>query len=596
MRRDDDLAAQDLGEGGGHRVVVRRPPLEIDRLADLPAAHHAVQVIHDDRVRQSRHEVVLPRATVEIVVQVLLHEYGAPLPHPDGGVRGESHFRELSLDPDPEALRLLLEERPGPGGARVVHREIGDHAVFEADELGVLPADLEDRIDRRVEIAPADEGGAGLVGRDLVLNRVGADQLADQLPAGPGGPHAADRDRVAELVPQLLQPVGHHLHGSPLRSDVDLLEKVSIPIRHREVRGDRPDVDAEEDLGPAGRLRRRLDAVAKEDDVLRREGGPRRERARFRLPGGRTLRDSRRLSSRALRGRRRRAEGAHVGETARHHDILRGKSEGVADRPDDPGVLEQAADQCDLGDGVLPLVDAALEVARDRVAQPFQDLLRGVPFLLGVDHVALGEHGAAARDPRRARGVGDHLADLLHLKLHPVGLLVDERPRARRAVAVRIVILDGEETRVAGRLEADHLGVLPAHLEDRADLRVRRRDGFDEAAEVVLVRRPDERRELPAAPTGDRDRPHVPLPEDRDPPAQALRDLPHRIAEETVVRKVVPLPRAGERHAFRIEKRSAQFRGEFRRTFRQKQGKLHADRADVDAQVQVASPPSGLWA
>src|SRR5512143_785848 len=91
------------------------------------------------------------------------------------------------------------------------------------------------------------------------------------------------------------EPVGHHLHGTALRSDVDFLEEISVPVRHREIRGDRSDVDAEEDLGPALRLRRRLDAVAEEDDILRREGRPRGKRALLRLLHGQALRDPRPL-------------------------------------------------------------------------------------------------------------------------------------------------------------------------------------------------------------------------------------------------------------------------------------------------------------
>jgi hypothetical protein len=45
-----------------------------------------------------------------------------------------------------QLLGLLLEEAAGARGAGLVHGEVDDHAVLEADELGVLPADLEDRV------------------------------------------------------------------------------------------------------------------------------------------------------------------------------------------------------------------------------------------------------------------------------------------------------------------------------------------------------------------------------------------------------------------------------------------------------------------
>ncbi len=96
------------------------------------------------------------------------------------------------------------------------------------------------------------------------------------------------------------------------------------------------------------------------------------------------------------------------------------------------------------GRGSLPLGDGRAEVARDRLAQPAQDFGRKIPLLLGVDHVALCEDGAAPRDLRRAFGAAGDPSDLLDVVLQASGLLVEERSRARRAVAVRLVVDDPE--------------------------------------------------------------------------------------------------------------------------------------------------------
>ena len=53
------------------------------------------------------------------------------------------------------------------------------------------------------------------------------------------------------------------------------------------------------------------------------------------------------------------------------------------------------------------LHDGALEIARHGVAQAAQDLGGRVALLLRVDHVALGEHRAAAGDARGAAGRAD---------------------------------------------------------------------------------------------------------------------------------------------------------------------------------------------
>ena len=69
-------------------------------------------------------------------------------PKARGLLRGESQFGELALDGDAQLLGLFFEERAGAGGAGFVHGEVDDDAVVEADELRVLAADFEDRVDR----------------------------------------------------------------------------------------------------------------------------------------------------------------------------------------------------------------------------------------------------------------------------------------------------------------------------------------------------------------------------------------------------------------------------------------------------------------
>ena len=113
-------------------------------------------------------------------------------PRRTGRLGRQGQLGELPDDVDAQLLGLLLEEGAGAGGAGLVHGEVDHDAVLQADELGVLAADLEDGVGHPVDQLAADEGGAGLVGGDLVVDGVGADQLADQLAAGAGGGHAQD--------------------------------------------------------------------------------------------------------------------------------------------------------------------------------------------------------------------------------------------------------------------------------------------------------------------------------------------------------------------------------------------------------------------
>ena len=162
-----------------------------------------------------------------------------------GCLEASARLGEFALDADAQLLRLLFQERAGAGGAGFVHGEIDDDAFFQADELRILAADLEDGIDRLHAELLADVGGAGLVGRDLVVDRVGADQFADQFAAAAGGADAADVEPVADLLLDLLQPGGDHLDGAALRAQVDLVEQFAVVVDDHQVGGDRADVDAQ---------------------------------------------------------------------------------------------------------------------------------------------------------------------------------------------------------------------------------------------------------------------------------------------------------------------------------------------------------------
>ena len=71
----------------------------------------------------------------------------------------------------------------------------------------------------------ADEVGAGLVGGDLVVDHVGAEELADELAARAGGAHAEHADAVAELVADVGEALASTTStGRASRLGVDLLD------------------------------------------------------------------------------------------------------------------------------------------------------------------------------------------------------------------------------------------------------------------------------------------------------------------------------------------------------------------------------------
>ena len=148
---------------------------------------------------------------------------------------------------------------------------------------------------------------------------------------------------------------------------------------------------------------------------------------------------------------------------------------------------------------------AALEVLRDRAAQPAENLGRRAALLLRVDHVGLGEDRAAARDARR-RALGPHdVAHLLDRVAHPRRLLIEERPGAGRALAAAVVVGDQRRPARRHRLQAEVARTLAADLEHRPDVRVERGHHVRGGLELVLVVDAEDAGDRPAARAGDAD-------------------------------------------------------------------------------------------
>ncbi len=181
------------------------------------------------------------------------------------------------------------------------------------------------------------------------------------------------------------------------------------------------------------------------------------------------------------------ADGAEGVVVLRHDQRARIPAESGLERLHNPSVRRHSAYETDLGDDLLALGDRALEIARDRIAQAFEDFLGGKTLLLGVDHVALGEHGAAAGNLRGALGGEDDVADLFDLEKQPPRLLIQESARAGGAIAVGLVVGNAKPAIGSMPVKANVLGVLPAHLKQGVHLRKQQLDRFGEGPEFVLL-------------------------------------------------------------------------------------------------------------
>ncbi len=341
------------------------------------------------------------------------------------------------------------------------------------------------------------------MGGDLVGDAVGAAELADELAAGTGRADAQKVDARADLVVDVDETLGDHFHGARVGLGVDLLDDAALVVDHHEVRGDRADVDAHVGVDDAavGAEVERLRHVAEQDDLVHAE------RLGDREIGGRQTAGVERAHSGARvlvvgldeRG----ADGAQRRMELRHEEIALLEIEGLLQGLHGAPVGRDPADERDGRLHDLALGDRALEVAHHGVAEPAQDFGRLVPLLLGVDHVRLREHAAAAGDARRFAGIEDDVADVLDVVEEAARLLVHEGARAGGAVAVGLVVGDAGAARLVAGLQTDELGRLAAHLEDGLRLGMQRGDTARDGLELVLEARLERLADEPAAGAGD---------------------------------------------------------------------------------------------
>ncbi len=110
-----------------------------------------------------------------------------------------------------------------------------------------------------------------------------------------------------------------------------------------------------------------------------------------------------------------------------------------------------------------PFEDRRDKGPSQREAEAVGDLLGGSPLLLKVDHVALGEHRAAARDRRAPLRALCQGAELVEIHLEPARLLLEKRPRAGGTGAVEGKVLNSPRS-----VDENPLRELAAQVDDRA--------------------------------------------------------------------------------------------------------------------------------
>ena len=111
-------------------------------------------------------------------------------------------------DVDLQLLGLFFQERSGSGGADLVHFEVRNRTVVDADVLGILPADLENGVNFRI----VDDGCRSL-GRDFVVDFICTDEITGEVASGSGCAGGSHNHRVSDFFVNFSQPPADGFQG-----------------------------------------------------------------------------------------------------------------------------------------------------------------------------------------------------------------------------------------------------------------------------------------------------------------------------------------------------------------------------------------------
>ncbi|GAK51069.1 hypothetical protein U14_02311 [Candidatus Moduliflexus flocculans] len=207
MFRHDDRLADNLLECGNNPSIRGHTALKENLVTDAPVADDAVEIVFDNRIAQSGDEFVHFRALLLVEDEIGFHEHGAAFAEADRRFRAERERAEFAFDADAELFGLFFKERAGSGGAGVVHFEIHDDRLVNADIFGILPADFENRVHFRVNMH-----GSPRLRRDFVPHRVRADEIAGQIAARAGRADADDVNQIGHFASDFFDPFAHGLN------------------------------------------------------------------------------------------------------------------------------------------------------------------------------------------------------------------------------------------------------------------------------------------------------------------------------------------------------------------------------------------------
>ena len=385
---------------------------------------------------------------------------------------------------------------------------------MQSDVLAVLAADLENGVHRRIECdcCPRLRG-------DLVAHDVRADVFAGQIASRTGHTHATDLHPVAHLQADLVQRLAHGVQGPTGRAQVAAGNDLVLLVNQHHVGTDRAYVDAHVDrLWPAAIRRGWLPVGVVNASTQRRQGtGLWRRVAQCRQQGVQIKRHGGSSAGRPTRPipvqggvvdqGQRGAQGGHQLVMAGNDQLSRAQPQHVLEYAHDSLVAGHAALDQDGGREPFSTPDDALEIARQGVTEPGQDVGQRHAPLLQMNHVGLGKDSTARGEACRLFGLQGQCRKLvLNAHTQPLGLLIEKRAGAGGTEHIHTKVRQHGLPGVGVAVENEQLAVLAANLDHRSCLWIVLAHGVRLGDQLVDVGHTCLSSDRPAARSGKADR------------------------------------------------------------------------------------------
>ena len=217
--------------------VVIDTALQNDVLAHRLGADHLVQIVLHDGVAQSGRNVCLRNAFGSGRSNGSFNEYRTALAQCGRALCGQRQ-RTKFYQRDTHTGGLFLYKRTGARCADLVHLEIHNFTVLDADVFAILSADLKDSIHLRHPVR-----SALCLRGDLIPHGIGTDALADTLPPGASHAHRRKAHRT-EPFPDAGQPLADSSFRVACGAQILKVYQFAVSTDQNEVRAGRTNINA----------------------------------------------------------------------------------------------------------------------------------------------------------------------------------------------------------------------------------------------------------------------------------------------------------------------------------------------------------------